>query len=96
MGSVKYELSEMMSASSFSRNMSKVSELLDTMRRVVVLRNNTPEMVVLPVEDYELMKSIMDLAEHLEIAKLIEERRSEQSFSLDEVLDDEGIAVDEQ
>jgi PHD/YefM family antitoxin component YafN of YafNO toxin-antitoxin module len=95
MSAVRYELSEMMSASSFSRNMNKVSELLDKMRRVVVLRNNNPEMVVLPVEEYELMKSVMDIAEHLEIAKLIDERRTEKSFSLDDVLAENGVAIDE-
>jgi len=92
---VKYELDEMMSASTFSRNMNKVSELLKKMKRVVVLRNNKPEMVVLPVEDYEFMKSLADLVEHLEIAKLIEERRSEKTFTLDEVLEEHGLNTDE-
>jgi len=92
---VKYELDEMMSASTFSRNMNKVSKLLETMKRVVVLRNNKPEMVVFPVEEYELMKSVMDLAEHMEIVKLIEERRKEETFTLDEVLAKNGITADE-
>jgi PHD/YefM family antitoxin component YafN of YafNO toxin-antitoxin module len=92
---VKYELDEMMSASTFSRNMNRVSELLDKMRRVVVLRNNNPEMVVLPVEEYELMKSVMDLAEHMEIAKLVEERSSEETFTIDEVLAENGLSIND-
>jgi len=83
---VKYELDEMMSSSSFSRNMNKVAELLKEKNRVVVLRNNNPEMVVLPVDEYELMKSVMDLAEHLEIAKMVEERKDEKRIPLDDAL----------
>lgn len=83
---VKYEIDEMMSSSTFSRNMNKVSELLEKMNRVVVLRNNSPEMVVLPIEEYERIKALADLAEHLEIAKLIETRKSEKQFDLEDVL----------
>jgi hypothetical protein len=38
---VKYEIDEMMSASAFSRNMNKVSELLATMKRVEINHNAT-------------------------------------------------------
>ncbi|MGE4497580.1 MAG: hypothetical protein AB7E48_06840 [Deferribacterales bacterium] len=88
---VKYELNEMMSASSFSRNMNKVAELLRDKNRVVVLRNNNPEMIVLPVQEYELMKSVMDLAEHVEIAQLIEERKNSKKVPLDEALKRLGL-----
>ncbi len=88
---VKYELNEMMSASSFSRNMNKVAELLRDKNRVVVLRNNNPEMIVLPVQEYELMKSVMDLAEHVEIAQLIEERKNSEKIPLDEALKRLGL-----
>ncbi|WP_265820969.1 hypothetical protein [Geovibrio ferrireducens] len=88
---VKYELNEMMSASSFSRNMNKVAELLRDKNRVVVLRNNNPEMIVLPVQEYELMKSVMDLAEHVEIAQLIEERKNSEKVPLDEALKRLGL-----
>ncbi|TCK59867.1 type II toxin-antitoxin system Phd/YefM family antitoxin [Seleniivibrio woodruffii] len=88
---VKYEIDEMMSASSFSRNMNKVSELLETMKRVVVLRNNTPEMVVLPIAEYEHIKALADLAEHLEIAHLIEKRKEEKYHSLEDVLKENGL-----
>ena len=92
---VKYELDEMMSASTFSRNMNKVSDMLAKMKRVVVLRNNNPEMVVLPIEEYEFMKSLADLAEHKEIAELIKNRRSEKSYSLDSVLAENGLSADD-
>jgi PHD/YefM family antitoxin component YafN of YafNO toxin-antitoxin module len=88
---VKYELDEMMSASSFSRNMNKVSELLEKMKRVVVLRNNKPEMVVLPIEEYEFMKSLADLVEHQDIAKMIEKRKSEETTTLDELIAKNGL-----
>ncbi|MCD8492567.1 MAG: type II toxin-antitoxin system Phd/YefM family antitoxin [Geovibrio sp.] len=88
---VKYELNEMMSASSFSRNMNKVADLLRDKNRVVVLRNNNPEMIVLPVQEYELMKSVMDLAEHVEIAQLIEERKNSEKVPLDEALKRLGL-----
>jgi PHD/YefM family antitoxin component YafN of YafNO toxin-antitoxin module len=88
---VKYELEEMMSASSFSRNMNKVAEILRDKNRVVVLRNNNPEMVVLPVEEYEMMKSVMDLAEHIEIARLIDERKNSEMIPLDKALKRIGL-----
>lgn len=92
---VKYEIDEMMSASAFSRNMNKVSELLATMKRVVVLRNNSPEMVVLPIEEYEHIKALADLAEHLEIAHMIESRKNDNYHSLDDSLNEEGIKLSE-
>lgn len=91
---VKYELDEMMSASTFSRNMNKVSELLEKMKRVVVLRNNKPEMVVLPIEDYEFMQSLADMVEHLEIAKMVKARRPEKTYTLDDVMAENGLSRD--
>lgn len=82
---VKYEIDEMMSASAFSRNMNKVSELLATMKRVVVL----------PIEEYEHIKALADLAEHLEIAHMIESRKNDNYHSLDDILNEEGIKLSE-
>ena len=55
------------------------------MKRVVVLR----------IEDYEFMKSLADLAEHYEIEKLVENRKSEEAFTLDEVLAEKGLSRDD-
>lgn len=65
--------------------MNKVSELFEKMKRVVVLR----------IEDYEFMKSLADLAEHYEIEKLVENRKSEEAFTLDEVLAEKGLSRDD-
>jgi hypothetical protein len=88
MSDMEYELDEMMPASKFSSSINKVYELLETKKRVVLLRNNVPDMVVLPVQEYELMKSIVDLVEHMDIGQLIQDRHCDKTRPLDDILSD--------
>lgn len=60
--------------------------------RAIVSRNNELEAVILPIKRYEEIMEMAEILEHLEIAKLIQEREKEEAtISFDEVLEKSGI-----
>ena len=65
-----------------------------TIARVAVAKNNTIEAVILPVEEYEKIQEIAEWAEMQEIQQIIKERnRSKKTYSLEEVLKENGIKM---
>ncbi len=70
---VAYKKEEILSASRVARSFGKVLTDLKTQhrRRVVVLKNNQVEAVIVPVDDYEKMAEALDLLEHMEIHRLV-------------------------
>ena len=40
------------------------------------MKNNRPEVVILSVEEYERIKELADMAEHIGLAELIRERKT--------------------
>ena len=65
-------------------------------RRVVVLKNNQVEAVIVPVDDYEKMAEALDLLEHMEIHRLVTQRarkKGKKTVPLESVLKDQRLAV---
>ncbi len=45
-----------------------------SLEKLAVIRRNKPEAVIVPIEEYERLKSSADLLEELEIAQIVQER----------------------
>jgi PHD/YefM family antitoxin component YafN of YafNO toxin-antitoxin module len=73
---IAYARDEIMPATEVARNFSSVfKSLVDGAKeKVAIAKNNKLELVVLPIEEYERLQEIADLAEHIEIYKTLRER----------------------
>lgn len=96
--SVAYKKEEILSASRVARSFGKVlTDLKDQRRRrVVVLKNNHVEAVIVPVDDYEMMAEALALLEHMEIYRVVKQRarkRAKKSVTLEALLKEHRLAV---
>jgi PHD/YefM family antitoxin component YafN of YafNO toxin-antitoxin module len=73
---IAYARDEIIPATEVARNFSSVfKSLVDGAKeRIAIAKNNKLELVVLPIEEYERLQDIADLAEHIEIYKTLRER----------------------
>ena len=95
---VAYTKDEILSASRMARSFGQVLADLSgkRRRRVAVVKNNHLEAVLLPIDDYETMAEALALLEHLEIYRLVEERKGKKrrkTISLDALLKEQRLAV---
>jgi len=95
---VAYKKDEILSASRMARSFGQVLADLSgkRRRRVAVVKNNHLEAVLLPIDDYETMAEALALLEHLEIYRLVEERKGKKrrkTISLDALLKEQRLAV---
>jgi PHD/YefM family antitoxin component YafN of YafNO toxin-antitoxin module len=95
---VAYKKDEILSASRVARSFGKVLTDLKARhrRRVVVLKNNQVEAVIVPVDDYETMAEALDLLEHLEIHRLVTQRgrkKVKKTVPLEALLKEQRLAV---
>lgn len=95
---VAYKKDELLSASKVARSFGQVLADLSgkRRRRVAVVKNNHLEAILLPVEEYETMAEALSLLEHLEIYRLVQERKSKKRrkpISLEALLKEQRLAV---
>ena len=95
---VAYKKDEILSASKVARSFGRVLADLSgkRRRRVVVVKNNHLEAILLPIEDYETMAEALAILEHLEIYRLVQERKGKKrpnTISLDALLKEQRLAV---
>ncbi len=95
---VAYKKDEMLSASKVARSFGQVLADLSEKRRrrVAVVKNNHLEAILLPVEDYETMAEALSLLEHLEIYRLVQDRKGKKrrkTIGLDALLKEQRLAV---
>lgn len=78
---IAYTRDEIIPATEVARNFSSVfKSLVDGAKdRIAIAKNNKLELVVLPIEEYERLKDIADLAEHIEIYKTVSERTAKDT-----------------
>jgi hypothetical protein len=65
-------------------------------RRVVILKNNQVEAVIVPVDDYEKMAEALELLEHVEIYRTVTQRarkKGKKPISLEALLKEQRLAV---
>jgi len=95
---VAYKKDEILSASRVARSFGQVLADLCSKRRrrVVVVKNNHLEAILLPIEDYETMAEALAILEHLEIYRLVQGRKGKKrrkAISLDALLKEQRLAV---
>jgi PHD/YefM family antitoxin component YafN of YafNO toxin-antitoxin module len=98
MSVASFKKEEMLSASRMARSFGKVlSDLkLQHRRRVVILKNNQVEAVIVPVDDYEMMAEALALLEHMEIYQAVKQRarrKGKKPISLEALLKEQRLAV---
>lgn len=78
---IAYARDEIIPATEVARNFSSVfKSLVDGAKeKIAIAKNNKLELVVLPIEEYERLKDIADLAEHIEIYKTITDRTAKDT-----------------
>jgi PHD/YefM family antitoxin component YafN of YafNO toxin-antitoxin module len=96
--SIAYKKDEIVSASRVVRSFGKVLADLKERRkrRVAIAKNNELEAVILPIGEYETMAEALAVMEHIEIYRLIQERKRKRPgkrVSLDALLKEAGLAV---
>ncbi len=80
----------------FKANLEKVTGR--AVEKLAIMRNNKPEAVIVPVDEYEKMKELYDYAERLSIFETVKARRNtpkSEYISFDDVLKEAGISRDE-
>ncbi len=73
---VAYTRDEIVSATDLARNVSGTLSSITKKQKekVAISKNNKLEAVLIDIEEYERLKEAYDLMEHIEIAKIVEER----------------------
>ncbi len=78
----------------FKANLEKVTG--HAVEKLAIMRNNKPEAVIVPVDEYEKMKELYDYAERLSIFETVQKRRnSGKLIPFDEVLKRAGLTHDD-
>ena len=67
----------------FGEYSSKLNENED--KRIVIMKDNKPSMVLVDIDEYEHLYELADLVERLEIAEIIEKRKNHKTISYEEV-----------
>jgi len=97
---VAYTRDEIISATDLARNVSSTLNSIVThaKEKIAISKNNKLEAVIIDIEEYERLKEAYALMEHVEIAKIVEERRKtpkEAYLDGDEVLKSLGLSLDD-
>lgn len=84
---ISYTREEIVPITEVARGLSNLlKRLVDgEQSKVAVSKNNKLEAVMLSIDEYERLQKLANLAEHYEIYQLIENRKNQPSFSLNEV-----------
>ena len=91
---VMYLREEIISSSKASKKFGEILEKLKSGKadKIVISKNNVLEAVIIPVEEFEAIKEAYELVEHLEIYKMINDRKDKKAAtSLDELITENGF-----
>jgi len=93
---VAYTRDEIISATDLARNVSATlnSIVKHTKEKVAISKNNRLEAVIIDIEEYERLQEAYELMEHMEIAKIVEERKKSKTIDFEELLAEEDIDYD--
>ena len=94
---VAYTRDEIISTTDLARNVATtLGQIVNRDKeKIAISKNNKLEAVLINIDEYERLKEAQELLEHLEIAKLVENRKESASISFEELLEKEGISYDE-
>jgi PHD/YefM family antitoxin component YafN of YafNO toxin-antitoxin module len=95
---IAYSREEMVSVTDLLKSLRQTLDKIShrSVEKVAVMKNNRPEAVMLSVEEYERIKELADMAEHIGLAELIRERKTtpkESYIPFNEVMAKAGISI---
>ncbi len=95
-----YTRDELMSASKVVRNFSSILDSIKNKEKakIAVMRKNKLEAIILSIDEYERIHEIIDLFDHLQIYKTVEQRKIiplEEYIDFEQILADQGLNYDE-
>ena len=93
---IAYTRDEIISATDLARNVSATlnSVVKHAQDKIAIMKNNKLEAVLIDIEEYERLKEAYEFMEHMEIAKIVEERKDSKTIDFDALLKEEGIDYD--
>jgi len=88
---IAYTKNEIIPVTRIARNLGEILNKLKVgeLRRVAISKNNRLESIILPIEDYEMLQEVFDLAEHMDIYRQVKEREKtarEEYIPIEDVL----------
>jgi PHD/YefM family antitoxin component YafN of YafNO toxin-antitoxin module len=94
-----YTKDELMSSTEIVKNFSSVLDSIKEHKRdkVAVLRKNRLEAVILPIDEYEKIRELADLMEHLQIYETVKKREAtplKQYVNFENILAENGLSDD--
>lgn len=95
-----YKKTELMSSTDIVRNFSTILDSIKNHEKdkIAVMRKNKLEAIIISVEEYERIHEIMELFEHFQIYKTIEQRKDtplKEYIDMEQLLTNQGIGTDE-
>jgi len=94
---VAYTRDEIISATDLARNVSSTlnNVVKHVQDKIAISKNNKLEAVIIDIEEYERLKETYELMEHMEIVKIVDERKDSKSIDFETLLEKEGISYDD-
>ena len=86
---------EIISSSKASKNFGKILDRLKSGEndKIIISKNNELEAVIITFQEYEEMKQVSELLEHLEISRIIETRKDSKTIiGLDKLISDNKLS----
>jgi prevent-host-death family protein len=86
---VTYLKEEITASSKAGKNFGQILEKLKSGKaeKIVISKNNELEAVIIPIEEFEILKEAYEIVEHIEIYKTIIERKNQKPvISLEELI----------
>ncbi len=78
---ITFTKDELVSSSKASKNFGQILNRLKSGKaeKIVISKNNELEAVIITIEEFEQIKEAFELIEHLEISRIIEERKNKKA-----------------
>ncbi|MFP4333693.1 MAG: type II toxin-antitoxin system Phd/YefM family antitoxin [Campylobacterales bacterium] len=94
---ISYTRDEIISASDMARGFSRVLQDIanHTKEKFAISKNNKLIAVVLSIDEYEKLKADSEMLEHIEMYKLIKDRKNSKTVTLKDSASKHGIDLDE-
>lgn len=92
--SVKFSASQMVSVTELLRNFGEVAEKIGE-EDLIIVRNNKPDFVLMNFSEYEKLRELDELVEHIEIWNMVEERKNNRILPGGEVIRKIGLSAED-
>lgn len=90
---------EIISSTDIIKNYKACRDKTKELSRTVIFKNNSPDLVLLDINEYKRLHDIAEELEHIEIYNMIKKRIENDNgkrYSLDEVAQKFGISIDDE